>query len=211
MSLPQARFLQDRRVLFVLLMASALVVAAAFQFVRPAMAQTDSTDRAGANLIGSYEYRCFLALDGIDGESTDQGHKNEIDIQSFSWGATNVGTHGSGGGGGAGKVRFQDFHFTKTVDKSSPLLFLANASGQHIKKAVLACRKAGGGQQEFYKATLSDLLVSSYDVGSQTSQIGDSFSLNFGKIEFEYRPQKADGSLGEAVKAGWDVKANKGV
>src|ERR1700722_2677078 len=55
----------------------------------------------------------FLTLDGIKGESADDKHKGEIDIMSFSWGATNTGTHASGGGGGAGKVNFQDIHITK--------------------------------------------------------------------------------------------------
>ena len=35
------------------------------------------------------------------------------------------------------------------------------------------------------------------------------FSLNFAKIEFEYKPQKADGTADAAVKGGWDIKANK--
>ena len=39
---------------------------------------------------------------------------------------------------------------------------LACASGEHIKKAVLTCRKAGKDQQEFLKFTFTDVLVSSY-------------------------------------------------
>lgn len=39
----------------------------------------------------------------------------------------------------------------------------------------------------------------------------DQVSLNFSKIEFEYKPQNPDGSLGSPVKAGYDVKANKKV
>ena len=36
----------------------------------------------------------------------------------------------------------------------------------------------------------------------------DQISLNFSKIEFEYKAQKADGSLDSPVKAGYDVKQN---
>ena len=53
-----------------------------------------------------------LKIDGIKGESTDSKHKDEIEIESFSWGATQPGSFASGGGGGAGKVSFQDIHFT---------------------------------------------------------------------------------------------------
>lgn len=156
----------------------------------------------------------FLKIDTIEGESQDHKHKAEIDLESWSWGASNAGTHAGGGGGGAGKVSMQDFHFVMKNNKSSPKLMLACASGQHIPKAVLTCRKAGGEQEEFLKVTMSDLLVSSYQTGgSGQGDIvpTDQISLNFSKIEFEYKEQKPDGTLGGAVKSGWDVKLNKKV
>ena len=161
---------------------------------------------------GAVDY--FLKIDGVDGESSDSKHKGEIDVYSWSWGATQSGTHASGGGGGAGKVSMQDFHFVMTVNKASPKLMLACANGQHFPKALLTCRKAGKDQQEYLKVTLSDLLVSSYQTGgSQTGSIlpTDQISLNFAKIEVEYKEQKPDGSLGGTVKTGYDVKQNKAV
>jgi type VI secretion system secreted protein Hcp len=152
----------------------------------------------------------FLKIEGIEGESSDSKHKGEIDLQSWSWGATNAGTMHSGGGGGAGKVSMQDFHFNMEINKATPKLVQACASGQHIKKAVLTCRKAGTDQQEYLKVTFSDLLVSSYQTGGQagTPIPHEAISLNFAKVEFEYKPQKADGTLDGAIKAGWDLKSN---
>jgi type VI secretion system secreted protein Hcp len=156
----------------------------------------------------------FLKIEGIEGESTDHKHKGEIDLQSFSWGEHQTGSHSAGGGGGAGKVSMQDFHFVAKISKASPKLFLACATGEHFKKAVLTCRKAGKDQQEFLKIHFSDLLVSSYQTGgSGHSDIvpTDQASLNFSKIEWEYKEQKPDGTLGAPVKAGYDVKSNKTV
>jgi type VI secretion system secreted protein Hcp len=156
----------------------------------------------------------FLKLDGIDGESTDHKHKAEIDLESWSWGASQSGTHSGMGGGGAGKVSMQDFHFVMKINKASPKLMLACATGEHIKKAVLTCRKAGSEQQEYLKVTMSDLLVSSYQTGGSAHGDvvpTDQISLNFSKIEFEYKEQKADGTLGGAVKTGYDLKLNKKV
>src|SRR5574341_1550732 len=138
----------------------------------------------------------FLKMDGIEGESYDHKYKGAIDIESFSFGATQSGTHAGGGGGGAGKVSMQDFHFVMKVNKASPKLFLACASGQHIKSAILTCRKAGKDQQEYLKYTFTDLLVSSYQTGgSGSSDVVpiDQISLNFSKIETEYKEQKPDG------------------
>ena len=155
----------------------------------------------------------FLKIEGIDGESQDSKHKNEIELDSWSFGGTNS-AHVGSGGMGAGKVSFQDFHCNMRVNKASPKLMLACASGEHIKKAVLTCRKAGKDQQEFLKYTLSDIIVSSYQQGG--SAHGDivpmdQVSFAFSKIENEYKEQKSDGTLGGAIQAGWNLKENKKV
>ncbi len=153
----------------------------------------------------------FVKIKGIEGESSDKDHKGEIDVQSWSWGETQSGTHSSGGGGGAGRVSMQDFHFTMKVNKATPKLMLACATGEHIPEAILTCRKAGGKQEAYLKVTMSDLLVSSYQTGGAASSDiipTDQISLNFAKIEFEYKEQKQDGTLGGAIKAGYDVKQN---
>lgn len=154
----------------------------------------------------------FLKIDGIPGESTDKAHKAEIDLQSWTWGESNAGKHDSGGGGGAGKVAMQDFHFTMKVNKASPKLFLACASGQHIKDAVLTCRKAGKDQQEYLKIKFSELLISSFQTGGSTHDEVpvEQISFNFAKIEHSYAPQKPDGKLDSPVVHNWSVKTNTG-
>ena len=155
----------------------------------------------------------FLKLDGIQGESQDKTHKNEIEIESFSWGATQTGTASHGGGMGAGRVSVQDFNFVMQVNKASPKLFLACAQGEHIKNAILVCRKAGKEQQEYLKVTFTDLLVSNYltsGAGAGGAAPMDQISLNFSKMEMEYKEQKADGSLGGAIKAHYDMKTVSG-
>lgn len=153
----------------------------------------------------------FLKIDGIDGESEDGKHKNEIDIQSWSWGETNSGSHAGGGGGGAGKVSMNDYHFVMKVNKASPKLLLACASGEHIKTALLTCRKAGKEQQEYLKIKFSDLLVSSFQTGGSQGDVVpvDQIALNFAKIEYEYYPQTDKGGLGAKIPVGWDLKKNQ--
>ena len=154
----------------------------------------------------------FIKFDGIKGESADAKHKDEIDVESWSWGETHAGPPSSGGGGGAGKVSMQDFHFVMRLNKASAGLMKACATGQHIKTATLSARKAGKGQQDYLTFKFQDVLVSSYQTGgSEEADFlpTDQVSFNFAKLEVEYKPQKADGSLGAAVHFGYDVKANK--
>jgi len=154
----------------------------------------------------------FLKIKGIDGESKDSKHKNDIELESWSWGEAQLGTGHAGGGHGAEKVAAQDFHFVMKYNKASPLLMLACANGEHITDATLTCRKAGKDQQEFLKIKFTELLVSSYQTGgSGHSDIipTDQISINFAKMEAEYKEQNADGSLGGSTKKGYDFKANK--
>jgi type VI secretion system secreted protein Hcp len=156
----------------------------------------------------------FLKIEGVDSESTDDKHKGEIEVESFSWGQTQSGTGGHGAGSGAGKVVPADFSFVKRVDKGSPVLMIGCATGQHFKTAVLTARKAGGGQQDYLKITMTQVLISSYQTGgSRHSDVvpTESLSLNFAKLEFSYKEQKPDGSLGGEVKQHYDYAANKKV
>lgn len=154
----------------------------------------------------------FLKMDGIPGESKDLKHKGEIDLESFSWAESNPSkpSAGRGGGSGAGKVAMHDFHFVTRVNKASPLLFLACATGKHIKDAVLTARKAGKGPLDYLIIKFKDVIVSSYQVGgSEAGTPMEQVSFNFARIDVEYREQKPDGTLASPIRAGWDVLKSK--
>jgi type VI secretion system secreted protein Hcp len=154
----------------------------------------------------------FLKLAGIKGESTDVQHREEIEVASFSWGLSRQRATSTGGGAGASKADFQDLHVVINVSQASPQLFLASAAGRHIETAILTCRKVSGGtQQDFLKYTLTDVLVASYHTDGQAedSVPVDEVSFTYAQIKVEYRPQRADGSLGAPITAGWNVKTNE--
>ncbi len=159
--------------------------------------------------MGSVDF--FIKIGDKKGESEDAKHKGEIDVLSWSFGCTQAASGSFGGGSGAGKVSFNDFHFMMHTNKASPELMLACASGEHIKEAVFVARRAGKDQQEYLKITMSDVLISSYQSSGSASASElpvDSVSLNFTKIKTEYKPQKEDGTLDAAVSAGWNLKGN---
>ena len=118
---------------------------------------------------------------------------------------------GSGGGGGAGKVSMHDFQFVMKLNKASPSLMRACATGQHIKTATLTGRKAGKGQQEYLTLVLRrprQLVSDSWIRGGRSLPI-DEVSFNFAEVEVEYKPQKPDGSLAPGVPFKYDLKTNK--
>ena len=152
----------------------------------------------------------FAKIGDIKGESLDNKHKDEIEVLSWSWGVTNDAAQSMGGGGGAGKASFHDLSFTHKIDKASPVLMKGCATGQHLKEATITRRKAGKGQQEFLIIKMNDVLITAVtDVDSNEGSDLETVSLAFAKVDLEYRPQKADGSLAAGIHFKYDIKAQK--
>jgi type VI secretion system secreted protein Hcp len=152
----------------------------------------------------------FAKLGDIKGESLDDKHKDEIEVLSYSWGVTNSGSMGHGSGGGEGKATFHDLSFTHKVDKASPVLMQACATGVHLKEATITHRKSGKGQQEFLVIKMNDIIVTSVQEGGGNSDgLTENVSIAFAKVNVEYKPQKADGSLDAGIHFKYDLKAQK--
>jgi type VI secretion system secreted protein Hcp len=149
----------------------------------------------------------FLKINGIPGESIDDVHKDEIAVLSVAWGVSQSGTAAAGAGTTAGKAAFQDFTFVMGLNRSSPALMLACAQGQMIKEAVLTARKSGASQPDFFEVKLSDLIVSAFQETAEI-EVLQQVSLNYSRIEYSYKRQKADGSLESPVSEGWDLAKN---
>jgi len=152
----------------------------------------------------------FAKIGDIKGESLDSKHKDEIEVLSWSWGVSQSGSMSRGGGGGEGKASFQDLHFTHHVDKATPVLMKACATGEHIKEATVISRKAGKGQQEYLILKMVDILITSVVPGGASDGFPvETVSLQSSKVDLEYKPQKADGSLDAGVHFKYDIKGNK--
>src|SRR4249920_2204680 len=126
----------------------------------------------------------FAKIGDIKGESMDSKHKDAIEVLSWSWGVQQSGTMAHGGGGGEGKASFNDFNFTHHVDKASPVLLKACATGEHIKDATITIRKAGKGQQEFLIIKMNDILITSVNPsgGGDAPAIAEHVALQFAKV-----------------------------
>jgi type VI secretion system secreted protein Hcp len=153
----------------------------------------------------------FLNLSGIKGEAQDSVYKGWIDIYSWSFGAAQGGSGGHvGGGSGAGKVNMHDISVSKRTDTSSADLFLKCANGKHYDEVTIVARKAGEKPLEFLKIKMTQVLVTSYQLGGSHGDDTptESITLNFTKINMDYQVQKPDGSGMPAGQMGWDVAAN---
>jgi type VI secretion system secreted protein Hcp len=155
----------------------------------------------GAHAASDY----LLEIDGIKGESKSEKHKDAIEIESLSWGATNTGT-----------AKAITLTLGKRIDKSSPLLFLRCATGEHIPTVKIICKKSTQeGDTDYYVVTLSDCLVSSFQSSGHGGSAGgdtiptDQISLNYHKIQWTYVRRDDAGQI-ETTEAEFDFSKTGG-
>lgn len=155
----------------------------------------------------------FAKIGDIKGESNDDRHRDEIEVLSWSWGLAQPApaAGGGGGGGAAGRTTFSDFTFTHVFDKASPALMKSCATGQHIREATVAARKAGQGQQDYLIIKMSDVIITSVQptVTGESPLPVETVSLRFGKVDLEYKSQRPDGSLDAGLRFAFDLVANR--
>lgn len=159
----------------------------------------------------------FLKLESISGsnsvvgESADAAHKGEIEITSYSWGIQQTLSIGSQStGAGAGKAHVLGLDLQAVVSSASPSLLLACARGE-VFNATLTIRKAGGKQEEYIKLIMTTAAIANYrQSGGGAGELPrDEISLQYGTIQFEYKPQGKEGSVSSPIKKGWDFIKNK--
>jgi type VI secretion system secreted protein Hcp len=152
----------------------------------------------------------FAKIGDIKGEATDSAFKDQIEVMSWSFGVSQSGSMAYGGGGGEGKANFSDFNFLHRMDKATPNLMKACATGKHYPDATVTARKAGEGQKEYMVFKFYDLLITGVaPSGSSGGEVMESVTMQFAKVELEYKAQKPDGSLDAGVFFKYDLKATK--
>ena len=156
----------------------------------------------------------FARLGSIKGESRDARHQDEIDVLSWSWGVSSSGAtgHGGGVGGGAGvgRASFHAFTFTHHIDKASPLLMKACATGEHLRDGTVTVRTAGTHPQEHLVISMTDLIVTrvSLTVSAEGDSSLEEVVLAFAKVDLEYRAQKPDGTLEPGIHFTHDLSTH---
>src|SRR5450759_161390 len=146
-------------------------------------------------------FDAFLKIDGIPGESTDDKHKDWIEVLSYNHGMTqpSSATASSAGGATTERVNLQDYSIVKHVDKASPKLYELCCTGKHIANVTLELCRAGGDKVKYMEVKMEQVIISGVQpggaAGGSDTLPSEHVTFNFGKIKWTYTQQKrADGS-----------------
>lgn len=150
----------------------------------------------------------FLKLEGIDGQSSDKGHSNWIEVFAIDHGSMQNVTM-QRGADVAGRGQFLPFKFTHAVDKATPKLQQFCMNGQKIAKAEFAsCRAIAGVQVPVYEIKMENVKVAKAEVKTVDGEIVEDVELVAGKLTWKVTPIKPDNTKDGAIEAAFDQIAN---
>jgi type VI secretion system secreted protein Hcp len=139
---------------------------------------------------------------GVTGESQNPKFVNQIELDSFSFGASNPADVG-GQGLSAGKCSLSDFSFTCALDSSSWQIVKDLYAGAHIDTCTFSGNKAGGDASTYMyiQVVMTNCYVTSQSTGGGSQGVpSQSVSIAYAQIEYQYYTQ--DTSKGTTTSAG---------
>lgn len=152
----------------------------------------------------------FLELEGIKGESTDDKHKDLIQVQSWNMGISFM-HDASGPGGRGGRSDFSPLSIMKVVDLASCELYQACAMGKPIDKGTLFLQTSTGSSKfDFLVIKLQDLRITSIAPGGGGDVPMESVSFSYGTIQWDYQQLNTEtGAVKGSNSASWDLREKK--
>jgi type VI secretion system secreted protein Hcp len=150
----------------------------------------------------------FLKLDQIQGESVDEKHKDEIQLMSWSWGASQVTSVAGTGGSGAGKASLQDFNVMTYFDKATPKFFKSIVKGDHIKTGTMTAVKSGAEGTPYLKVDFKELFVTNLQISGSSEIPTISISFSYNEIKIDYSTQNEQGNVSSTGAVTFNTKTN---
>jgi type VI secretion system secreted protein Hcp len=154
----------------------------------------------------------YLKLDGLNGESMDDEHKDWIEVESWSWGVDNPASFAQGQGGQSTQAHVSAINVVKNCDAASVAMYKACTTGKHIPKGTLSCLKLDGDSRiEYMKVDLTDIMVSNlqWSASGTEHHVHESVGLVFAEFKQAYKLQQDKGTPKGSTEFGYNVQTSK--
>lgn len=151
----------------------------------------------------------WLELETIPGESEAPGHEGEIEIHDISWGIFRPLVDDTGSTRTRSNPIFDDLIVIKELDKSTPKLMEACALGKVFPEVIISLRKdSGEAHLDYLKITLTNVQVTSYDIGAsgESGVPASSVSFNYEELKVTYTEFDDTGTSKGNVEVTWKIE-----
>ena len=153
----------------------------------------------------------YLNIEGIQGDATHETHKNWIDVSSMTWGTHRAVSTPSGSAQNreASEPVIGEVHITKLMDGSSLKLFEAAATGNQGKQIQIHLVTTGNPGNTYMEYTLTDTLVSGYQINTSGDRPVEEITLNFTRVDMKYTTYDANNRPLNNIAAGYDIATTR--
>ena len=141
--------------------------------------------------LASADIQAFMKIPGVAGESTNEQHKGEIDLLSYSQSVTP-----SVGDGACFKVTV-----VKNLDRTSPV-FAAFVALEKVLMVTITLAQTGANPRDIFTAVLENTIITSVELVEVdgTPLPTERLTLQPTRARISFVPQKPDGSSDGAVQ-----------
>jgi type VI secretion system secreted protein Hcp len=159
----------------------------------------------------------YMKFGGIQGDVTESGHQNWIELGSLQWGVGRgvSSPTGSSADREATAPSVSEITITKDQDSSSIKLltqaFTGDGNGDAATVQIDFTRTASGKLDVYQTFTLSNVIISGFSTSSGGDRPSESLSLNFVKIDVKVTPMNPDGTPGNPANVTYDLGQAKTV
>jgi type VI secretion system secreted protein Hcp len=149
-------------------------------------------------------FDAFLKIEGVPGESSDTHHASWIQVESLHFGLSAPSA--------LAPTQVSPLTLSKRIDKASPLLAKACATGQHFAKVKLELVRTGPQRTRFYHITLEDVLVSGLSAAGAGADdsLPETIQLLAARWSWSYTEFELDGRRLQDHGFHWDQMQNAG-
>ena len=137
---------------------------------------------------------CFIKLDGVNGESSDQEFRDHIQVESWGW-SIRQNVEANWDRAQKHRAEVSNLVFSHQVDLASPALWARCARNEVLPTASLVMRRAGGSAQKYLFVKLKNVRVLGVSVNHDATNVIplERVELACEHVEYEYAPQSARG------------------
>lgn len=159
----------------------------------------------------------FITLTDVEGEVKVKDHDKGVEVLSWShsFSQSTSPTRVSAGSGTVEYAHHSDFSFTKYSDSSTHSLLKFCWNGKQVKEATFAAYRSDGSEEnaavKYLEIKMEEVIISNVSLGGGAGDIStENVSLNYGKITYNYIPQKKEDGTKEGTKSvSHDLTMNK--
>lgn len=153
----------------------------------------------------------YMKYGSIPGNVLTQGYTDFFQVDSMGFHITKPVSIGGTGGAGSGAPQFSAITITKPMDSVSPLLMqqlLQGSIGSQTATIDLVKNTGTGKLFTYGEYTLTNPIVTSYDVSTGGDVPSETYTIQFEKFSFKFTPQNPDGTIGTTITQTWDLTTN---